>query len=72
MKRVYCVDVHIHNGVITRFYHSVSEGAILRFGTILPGPEHKFIRFPATRQCYLSYLKEYKPYRYATLARSER
>ena len=69
---IYCVDIHIANGKITRFYHRVSAGMNTRFGVILPGPEHKFIRLPSTRQCYLSYLKSNKPYVYQGLMKYEK
>lgn len=72
MKTAYFVDVHIINGNITRFYHRVSEDANVKLGVILPGPEHKFIRFSTTKQCYLSYLKYMKPYVYKQLANYER
>lgn len=67
METFYFVDVHVSNGHITRFYHRVREGVNVRTGVILPGPGHRFIRLPTTRQCYISYLKSNDPYRYNQL-----
>ena len=72
MKTIYFVDIHIRNGAISRFYHRVSEGANIQLGLVSSGPNYKFIRLSTTKQCYLSYLKTNKPYRYHELTKYEK
>lgn len=61
----YILDIHItHGTTVSRFYHRVGSNVFLRMGLLTSIPGYKHIRLPATKECYLSWLRTYDPYAY--------
>lgn len=61
---IYSVDVYIRDGKVIRFHHRYPAGVNPKFGKITDLPGFRHFRFRSTRECYLSYLKEYKFWMY--------
>ena len=64
---VYFVDIYVKNGKLTRGFHRGFPNTNLRFGKLTDIENFKHVRIPTTKECFMSYVRDTDPRRYARM-----